>query len=139
MPRLRLEPRRSPAAPSILAVSVRKNETHRRVELRLLNRLGRVDALGTDNRAFANEAALPNALGVRDHRQPILDALVARVQVVAARQRGRGGAEELVVQAINPAGRVAEHAVDALAGLAGLLALVPRLAGLARARRGNPP
>src|SRR5438445_6066062 len=135
MPRLRLEPRRSPAAPSLLAVSVRKNETHRRVELRLLNRLGRIDALGTDNRAFAHEAALPDALGVRDHRQPLLDALVARIQVVAARQRGRGGAEELVVQAIDRAGRVAEHAVDALAELAELVDLVHRLAVLAGAER----
>src|SRR5207245_7019441 len=109
MPRLRLEPRRSPAAPSLLAVSVRKNETHRRVELRLLNRLGRIDALGTDNRAFAHEAAFPDALGIREHSHPILDALVARVQVVAAPLRGRAGAAVLGVLARGRAGRVAVH------------------------------
>src|SRR6266404_6663795 len=135
MRRLRSAPRRSPAAPSLLAVSVRKNETHRGVQLRLLNRLGRVDALGTDNRAFAHEAALPDALGVRDHRQPLLDALVARIQVVASRERGRGRAEELIVQAVHRAGRVAEHAVDAFAELAELVDLLHGLAVLTCAER----
>src|SRR5712692_4691820 len=120
---------------SLLAIAVRQNEARGGLELGLLDGLGRIDALGAYHRAFAHEAALPDALGVREYRQPILQTLVARVEVVAPRERGRRRAEELVVQAVDRAGRVAEHAVDALAELAELIDLNHRLAVLAGAER----
>src|SRR5580704_18768011 len=109
--------------PSLLAVTERKREAKRRVELGLLDRLGRVDALRTDHRAFADEAALPDALGVGDHREPLGQPLVARVEVVAAGERDRGRSEKFVVKAVDGASRVTEHAVDALAELPELVDL----------------
>src|SRR5260370_21761953 len=75
--------------------------------------------------------------GVQTCALPIslLQTLVARVEVVAARERSRRGAEELVVQAVDGAGRVAEHAVDAFAELAELIDLIHGLAVLAGAKR----
>src|SRR5579859_6300429 len=76
-----------------------------------------------------------DALGVGDHRQPLLEALVTRVEVVAAGERRRRRAEELVVEAVDWAGRVAQHAVDALAELAESIDLLVRLPVLAGAQR----
>src|SRR5712692_2831428 len=118
-----------------LAVSVGEHEAHRGVELCLLDRLRRIDAFGAHHRALADEAALPDALGVRDHRQAFLDALVARIEIVAAGKRDRRRAEKLVVQAVDGAGRVTEHAVDAFAELAELIDLLHRLAMLAGTER----
>src|SRR5689334_16460487 len=116
-------PRPSPRAGRelLLSVAIGQDETHRRVELRLLDRLRRVDALGAHDRALADEAAFPDALRVADDRLAQLQPLVARVEVVAPRDRRRGRAKELVVQPVNGAGRVAQHAVDALAELAELV------------------
>src|SRR5450759_1455717 len=83
------------------AVSKREAETHPSVELGLLYRLGVVDALGTDHGALADEAALPDAVRMGDHRQPLLGPLVARVEVVAARKSNSRRSEELVVQSIH--------------------------------------
>src|SRR4029077_4928576 len=110
-----------------VAGSVREGEPPRRVQLCLLDRLGRVNAFGTDHGALADEAALPDAVRVGKRRQSLLGALVARVEVVPACQRDCRRAEELVVEPVNGAGRVAEHAVDALAELAEVGDLLHRL------------
>src|SRR3979411_2982705 len=120
---------------SILAVSVRQHEAQCRVELALLDRLRRVDALGAHDRTLADEAALPHALGIADHRQALLESLVSRVEVVAARERDRGGAPALLAGAIHGARRVTQHAVDALAELAELVDLSVRLFVLAGSQR----
>src|SRR5205823_1320385 len=97
--------------------------------------LRRVDALGADDRALADEAALPDALRVGEHRQPLLQALVARIEVVAPRQGGRRGPEKYAVKTVDGAGRVTEHAIDALAELPEVVDLLVGLTMLARAER----
>src|SRR5438046_1123027 len=118
-----------------ISVPLGEGEPQRGVELGLLDRLGGVDALRTDDRAFADEGALPDALGVTDHRQPLLESLVARVEVVAAGKRRRGRAQKLVVETVDRAGRVTEHAVDALAELPELVDLLIGLVVLTCAER----
>ena len=59
--------------------------------------------------------------------------LVARVEVVAARQGDRRRTEKFVVKPVDGAGRVTEHAVDALAELPELVDLGIRLTVLAGA------
>src|SRR5258708_6996369 len=122
-------------ASALVAVTVRKREAQRGVELGLLDRLGGIDALRAHNRAFTDEAALPDALGLRDHRQTLLEPLVPRVQVVAPRERNRRRPKERVVEAVNRARGIAEHAVDALAELPELIDLCGRLKVLACTER----
>src|SRR2546429_6429798 len=104
-----------------IPVAIGEDESHRRVELGLLDRLGRVDALRADDRTLADEAALPHALGIADDRQPFLQTLVARIEVVAARECDRGGPQKLLVKTVDRARRGTDHAVYALAGLPELL------------------
>src|SRR2546423_9662346 len=118
-----------------IPVAIGEDESHRRVELGLLDRLGRVDSLRADDRALADEAALPHALGIADDRQPFLQTLVARVEVVAAREGDPAGAQKLVVKTVDRTRCITEHAVDALAELPELLDLLVGLTVLARAER----
>src|SRR6266849_6117727 len=91
------------------------------------------------NNEFLGPAAIALSrrynLDSRDHRQAFLAALVARIEIVAAGKRDRRRAEKLVVQAVDGAGRVTEHAVDAFAELAELIDLLHRLAMLAGTER----
>src|SRR5437016_4389214 len=120
---------------SSLSGSERQDEAHRGVELGLLDRLGGVDALRAHDRAFTDEAAFPDPLGVRDDGQPLRQALVARIEVVAPREGGRCRAEKFVVKSVDGAGRVAKHAVDAFAELPELVDLVVGLTMLAAPQR----
>src|SRR3990170_1174141 len=69
--------------------------------------------LGTALGAGADERAFPRALGRRDLLLPLVATAVARVLVVAVRERDRGRADVVWDQAVFRTGRVAQHAVDA--------------------------
>src|SRR5262249_3472970 len=56
---------------------------HRRLELVALDGAGGIDVLRADLGALADEGAAPDAGVLRQHLQPGLLALVARVEVVA--------------------------------------------------------
>src|SRR5438477_9764437 len=118
-----------------IPVAIGQDEAQRGVELGLLDRLGGIDSLGADDGALADEAALPHSFGIGDDRQPFLQTLVARVEVVAAREGDRGRPQELVVKTVDRARRVTEHAVDALAELSELVDLLVGLTVLTRAER----
>src|SRR5262245_18802105 len=85
----------------------------RRVELVSLDCAGRIDVLRADLRALAHERAPPDTLVGREHLQPFPSALVARIEVVPLRERDGRRPDELWIEPVYRAGRVAEHAVDA--------------------------
>src|SRR6266700_2298934 len=91
----------------------RLDRRRRRGQLVPLDRAGRVDPLRAGPRALADERAAPDTLGLGQHGQPQVRALVARIQVVPLGERDRRRPDELAVQPVHRAGRVAEHAVDA--------------------------
>src|SRR5688572_26535508 len=82
-------------------------------DLDLLQRAGRVHALRADLGACADERALPDAGVARDFLLALVPTVVARIEVVAVRERYRGGADEGRLQRVLGACGVAEHAVDA--------------------------
>src|SRR5512145_247438 len=85
----------------------------RALDLDLLDRTRRVDVLGTDFRAGADEGALPRALRGCDLLLARIAAAVARVAVPAVRERDRRRTDVFGDQAVFRAGRIAQHAVDA--------------------------
>src|SRR5262249_50033556 len=107
----------------------------RRVQLVALDGAGGGHVLRTDLGAFADERAAPDALVLRQESPPLPRPLVARVEVVPLGQRDGGRPEELRVQAVDRAGGVAQHAVDAHAVLLVLVQLFRRLPVLALRQR----
>src|SRR5437870_785305 len=83
--------------------------------------------LGTDFGTFAYEGAAPNPIVLREDFQPLARSLVARILVVALSQGNGGRTDEVRIEAVNRAGGVAEHAVDAHAELLVLVQLLRRL------------
>src|SRR5262245_24178111 len=98
-----------------------------RFDLVLLDGARRVDVLRTDPRAFAVEGSAPYAFMLRKAVQSPFGALVARVLVVALRQRDGRRAYEMLVQADDGARGVAAEAIDAHAELLVALQLLRRL------------
>src|ERR1700737_3138785 len=88
-----------------------------RGQLVTLYRARWIDSLRTSRRAFANECARPGAVGRGEYVSAIRRAFVARVQVVTLTQSDRRWTEEVHVQRVHRACRVAQHAVDAHAEL----------------------
>src|SRR5882672_4212558 len=107
----------------------------RRAQLVALNGTGRIDVLGTDLRAFADKGAPPDTLMVREDLEPLARALVARIQVVPLGEGDGGRADELGIEAVDRARRIAQHAVDAHAELLVLVHLLWRLAVFALRQR----
>src|SRR5688572_29832493 len=100
---------------------------HRRGELIALNRAGWVYMLGADFRALTHECASPDPLVLRENFESFRRPLVARVEIVALREGDGRGPDEVWIQSIDRARRIAEHAVDAHAVLLVLVQLVRRL------------
>ncbi len=88
-----------------------------RGQLVALDRAGRIDAFRTSRRTFAHQGARPSAVGRGQDIPAIRRTLVARVQVVPLPQRDRRRTEEVGVQRVHRARRVAQHAVDTHAEL----------------------
>src|SRR5260370_574443 len=86
-------------------------------EFVLLNGAGGIDVFGADARAFADKGAAPDGVVLGEDGEAVFGTLIARVEVVALGERDSGGAGEERVEAIDGAGSVAEHAVDAHAVL----------------------
>ena len=82
---------------------------------------------GTNDRAFADVRAFPDAFLARDDVVPLLRAFVSGIEIVAVAERDGRRADEIVFEAIDRARRVAEHAIDALAKLLVILELIGRL------------
>src|SRR6266487_1152150 len=99
----------------------------RRIELVTLDRAGRVDMLRTHLRALPHERAAPDALVLREDLEPLGRTLVAPIEVVALREGNGGRTDELRIQAVDGAGGIAQHAVDAHAVLLVLLQFPRRL------------
>src|SRR5260370_5948518 len=90
---------------------------HGALHLGLLDRACGVDALRTDNAALANEGAVPRSVVQPDALVPLFLSLVARIVIIALRQRKYRGSEETTVILIYRAGGIAEHTIDAQAVL----------------------
>src|SRR5271157_2121579 len=73
--------------------------------------------LGADARALADKRASPNAIGMGQYRGPFRRALVARIHVVALRQRDGRRPDEHWIQSHHRTRRVAQRTVDAHAEL----------------------
>src|SRR5262245_26761652 len=85
----------------------------RGAQLVALDGPGRIDVLRTDPGALPHEGTTPDPGVVGEDLHPLRGSLVARIQVVALGEGDGGRSDELRVQAVDRAGRVAQHAVDA--------------------------
>src|ERR1700694_424466 len=83
--------------------------------LGLVHRAGGIHGLGTHLGAVAHRRAGPHALLRARELHALRPGAVARVVVVAQQERGRPGPQELAVEAVLRARRVAQQAVDAVA------------------------
>src|SRR5271166_6036982 len=92
-----------------------QEEVERAVRLVLIDGVGRVDVLRTDFRADADGRAGPYAVFAMDRVEALLLAAVARVAGVRLKERHGARADEVRVLAELRAGRIAQHAVDAVA------------------------
>src|SRR5437868_11428798 len=70
---------------------------HGALHLGLLDRACGIDALRTDNTALANEGAVPRSVVQPDAPLPFSLPLVARIVIIALRQRKERGSEEITV------------------------------------------
>src|SRR5215208_4181830 len=86
-----------------------------------------IDVLRTDHATLADEGAPPDPLVLGQDLESFRGALVARIEVVALGEGDRGRPDELRVEAVDRAGGVAQHAVDAHAELLVLVHLIRRL------------
>src|SRR5437870_5259811 len=100
------------------------------VDLRALDGRGGIYVLGTHDTALSDKGAVPDAIVVAEDRA-LLFALIARVHVIAVAEGDGGRAQKVRLEPVNRAGRVAEHAVDALRELVERLELRRRLSILA--------
>src|SRR5262245_6415983 len=91
--------------------------------------------LRADPRAFAVECAAPDAFMLRKNVQTFFGPLVARIIIVALRQRDGGRPDEMLVQPDDRAGGVAAEAIDAHAELLIDVQLFRRLQIFALAER----
>src|SRR5204862_2868535 len=110
-------------------------QRQRGLQLVALDGAGRVNILGTGPRTFANEGTAPDAFVFGEEFAALLRSLVARIEVVALRQRDRGRSDELRLQAVDGASGVAQQAVDTHAVLLVLVELLRRLPILALGQR----
>src|SRR5260370_5952874 len=81
---------------------------HGAIHLGLLDRACGVDALRTDNAALANEGAVPRSVVQPDAPLPICLSLVARIVIIALRQRKYRRSDEITVIPIHWAGGIAK-------------------------------
>src|SRR6476660_9577472 len=89
----------------------RLHRFHRRGQLVTLDGAGWIDVLGADLGALADERAAPDPLVLGEHLHASRRAFVAVVEVVALRQRDGRRADELRIEAVDRARRIAQHAV----------------------------
>src|SRR5439155_18256059 len=82
-------------------------------QLVALDGAGGIDVLRAGPGTFAHKGAGPDPLVPGEDRQPLPGPLVARVEVVALGDGDGGRPDEVRVQAVDRAGGVAQHAVDA--------------------------
>ena len=107
------------------------------VDLVEVDGAGGVDALGTDDRAFAHQRAAPDAAFGVDDLHALGLALIPGIGVVALQKRQRSRAGELGIEPVLRTGGIAQHAVDALRELVVLVHLRRRLQiGTVRRRPG---
>ena len=79
--------------------------------LYLLNGGGRIDRLGADFRAGADETALPDTRVTGDHVFPHGTTSIARIEVVSMRERQRRRTNEGVIERVLRAGGITKQAV----------------------------
>src|SRR5262249_52160456 len=96
---------------------------------------GGIDVLGADLRTLADESASPDSLVLRQDLTPLTRTFVSRIEVVTLGERDGGPADELLVQTVNRAGGVTQHAVDAHDELVVLVKLVRCLQVLTVSKR----
>ena len=82
---------------------------------------------GANDGAFTHIRAFPDAFFAGNDVLTLLIAFISGIEVVAVAQGNCGRTDEIVFEAINRAGRVTEHAVDALAELLVIFELIRRL------------
>src|SRR5207249_10793801 len=82
-------------------------------DLCLLNRKHWVNTLRAYYTAFSHQGALPNSLEFMHNRKPDILPLVSRILDVPVGERCCGRTQEFLVEPVDWAGGVAEHAVDA--------------------------
>src|SRR5262245_26384866 len=91
---VRMETEASSRLPLSPGHQKRLEPVHRGRDLVALDRAGRIDSLRTDDGALADERAGPDAVVLRDQVAALARSLVARVEVVALRDRDRRRADE---------------------------------------------
>src|SRR6266542_2270184 len=99
----------------------------RSAQLVTLHGTGGIDILRTDLSAFSHEGATPNAFVLGKDLESFARAFVARVEVVSLGEGNGRRPDELLVQAVDRAGSVTQHAVDAHAELHVVVHLLRRL------------
>src|SRR4029450_2414721 len=96
----------------------------RGLELVTLDGACRVNVLGAYPGAFTDEGAAPDAFLLNEHVEAFSLSAVASVQVVPLGEGDSSRADEVRLEAVDRTGRIAQHAVDAVAELLVLLKLL---------------
>src|SRR5438105_8382123 len=102
--------------PSLVSASGHQERLYRvrcSENLGLLYGEHRVNALRADDAAFTNKGTLPCALHLVDNRESYFFPLVSGVFDVPICEGCCGWSEEFLVEPVDRAGCIAEHAVDA--------------------------
>ncbi len=90
--------------------------------------------LGTNSCALADKSASPDAVRMRQHSDAFIGAFVARIHVVALRERKCRRSDKYRIQANHRTSRITQRAVDAHAEL---LVAVQLCRGLQKFARGE--